>query len=378
MVALSHNLARPLAVLLATGFLSFPLPAQEVRPVPAGEPEEPDYFFLTGGPYTQKKNSPQIIWANQWFWSSGSGVRTRDYTGGGRFEWGLTDYLETDFEFGALTSRGRFVPFTVAIDLQGPSKPEQRPAAPVRQVPELITDRPDLTESSSTVPAGYVQIETGWIFTREDEEGVRQQVHELPGTLVRIGLVDWLELRTAWGGYIREDVRVGPLQMEAQGVGDAELGTKIRLLHEKGALPEVAFLVAGSLPVGSNAFSADRVDPSFRFSLSHTLSDRVGLGYNLGMVWESKVGETGKRTTLSNYLYTLALGVGLTEQLGAFVEVFGDISASATGKPAHSFDGGFTYLLRNNLQLDVAAGVGLSKEAPDWFVGVGVSVLLPE
>jgi hypothetical protein len=31
------------------------------------EPEEPDFFFLTGGPYTQKKYSPQIIWANQWF-----------------------------------------------------------------------------------------------------------------------------------------------------------------------------------------------------------------------------------------------------------------------------------------------------------------------
>ncbi len=35
------------------------------------EPEEPDFFFLTGGPYTQK-NSPQIIWGNQWVWTRGS------------------------------------------------------------------------------------------------------------------------------------------------------------------------------------------------------------------------------------------------------------------------------------------------------------------
>ncbi len=356
--------------------LAWPGAAQEVPP--ASEPEAPDFFFLTGGPDTQKKNSPQIIWARQRFRDRNGASRTRSYLGAGRFEWGLTDNLEADFEFRALVLARDFTPFARALDTQDASDAQQEPAAPVRQVPELITDRPDQTEASSTVPAGYVQIETGWIFSRDDEEGVRQQAHELPGTLVRIGLVDWLELRAGWRGYRREEVRVGSLRADRDGVGDAELGTKIHLRHENGALPEVAFLVAGSLPVGSEGFSADRVDPSFRFNLSHTLSERFALGYNLGMFWESKVGETGKRTTLSNYLYTLALGVGLTEQLGPLVEVFGDISASATGDPAHSFDGGFTYLLRNNLQLDVAAGVGLTKEAPDWFVGVGVSVRLPE
>ena len=66
------------------------------------EPEEPDFFFLTGGPYTQKKSSPQIIWANQWLRSRSDGVSTRDYVGAGRAEWGLTDRWEIDFEFGAL------------------------------------------------------------------------------------------------------------------------------------------------------------------------------------------------------------------------------------------------------------------------------------
>ena len=71
------------------------------------EPEEPDFFFLTGGPYTQKKHSPQIIWANQWFRDSSSATRTRDYIGGGRAEWGFTDRLEFDFEFGALALKER-------------------------------------------------------------------------------------------------------------------------------------------------------------------------------------------------------------------------------------------------------------------------------
>lgn len=69
------------------------------------EPEEPDYFFLTGGPYTQKRGSPQIIWANQWAWSGEGPGRLREYTGAGRFEIGLTDRWEADFEFGAVNLR---------------------------------------------------------------------------------------------------------------------------------------------------------------------------------------------------------------------------------------------------------------------------------
>ncbi|MFQ5663708.1 MAG: hypothetical protein ACE5HL_07745 [Terriglobia bacterium] len=81
------------------------LRAQEESP--AGEAEEPDFFFLTGGPYTQKKNSPQIIWANQWFRHRSPARRTRSYFAAGRFEWGLTDSLEADFEFGALALKER-------------------------------------------------------------------------------------------------------------------------------------------------------------------------------------------------------------------------------------------------------------------------------
>jgi len=79
----------------------------------AEPPEEPDFFFLTGGPYTQKKNSPQIIWANRWFLTRSGGLRVREYAGAGRFEWGLTDNLEADFEFGALAARERLLGATL-------------------------------------------------------------------------------------------------------------------------------------------------------------------------------------------------------------------------------------------------------------------------
>lgn len=68
-------------------------------------PEEPDFFFMTGGPYTQQKHSPQIIWAHQWSSRRAGDWKTRELTGAGRVEFGITDYLEADFEFGATRTR---------------------------------------------------------------------------------------------------------------------------------------------------------------------------------------------------------------------------------------------------------------------------------
>lgn len=239
---------------------------------------------------------------------------------------------------------------------------------------DLVTDRPDQTESAVTVAPGYVQFELGATFSHDGEGDL--DTFEAPGTLVRIGLVERLELRIGWAGHISQDIGSEGL-FDDSGVGDAELGVKVRLRDERGSAPEMALLVSGSVPVGEAGFTSDRVDPSFRLSLAHTLSDRVGLGYNLGMAWASEPGPGGDVSTLSSYIYTVALGIGLSDNLGAFVELFGEIPGSAPGDPAHSFDGGFTFLLRPHVQLDVAAGFGLTDEADDWFAGVGLSVRWP-
>ena len=87
--------------------------------------------------------------------------------------------------------------------------------------------------------------------------------------------------------------------------------------------------------------------------------------------------ETNDRDTLSLFNYTVVLGMGLSERAGLFVEVFGDIPFNAPGGPRNSFDGGLTFLIRDNLQIDGSAGVGLSDSADDWSVGLGITVRLP-
>ena len=59
------------------------------------------------------------------------------------------------------------------------------------QSPDMVTDRPDQTESATVVPRGLLQVETGYLFARDgDVDG-----YAVPGTLFRLGLGGRLELR---------------------------------------------------------------------------------------------------------------------------------------------------------------------------------------
>ncbi|MBI1983609.1 MAG: hypothetical protein HYS61_05365 [Acidobacteria bacterium] len=82
------------------------------------EPEEPDFAFIAGGPYTQKKHSIQFIFPGQWGRRrSKVGNSTLDHAEFGallRTEWGLTDRWELDIIFAADGERDRHDGTTLA------------------------------------------------------------------------------------------------------------------------------------------------------------------------------------------------------------------------------------------------------------------------
>ncbi len=242
---------------------------------------------------------------------------------------------------------------------------------------DLVTDRPDQTESSVTVGPGKIQVEMGYTHA-EDDEGDKVKTDSLPESLVRFGIVEDFELRLIWGGYQWQETTTGGTTTRMDGANDMAAGLKIRFWEEQGWIPETALLTHLSLPVGKTGFSSERVDPDLRFAFSHTLNDTFSLGYNLGTAWTTTENSAGDLSQRNLFIYTAALGIGLTEALGAFVEFFGDIPTySHSPGPENSFDGGFTYQLTDNLQLDASGGIGLSKAADDWFLGIGLSFRLP-
>ncbi|HEY7600208.1 MAG TPA: hypothetical protein VH741_09800, partial [Candidatus Limnocylindrales bacterium] len=104
-------------------------------------------------------------------------------------------------------------------------------AAPVtaQGVPDLVTDRPDQTESAEVVPVGTLQVELGALFTRDETGGERIDVLEGPGSLVRWGLSPRFELRFGWPGWIESEVESAGARHDRSGAGDPELGAKLEL-----------------------------------------------------------------------------------------------------------------------------------------------------
>jgi len=239
----------------------------------------------------------------------------------------------------------------------------QEPAEPA----PLITDRPDFTESAVSMAPGRVQTELGYTFSRTGPDA-RHAIGEI---LLRVGLVDRLEGRVGLNSFAIVDRR-GP-GSDPDGFEDLALGAKLELLRPAATaprvVPRVAVLASVTLPTGDERIGAEEAQPSSLLALSWNLSDRVGLGANVGL---TSVSDPAGRFAEGSASATL--GVALTDRLGAFLEVFGLFPEEEGGPDTHFLDAGFTLGLGPDFQLDWRAGIGLDDPEPNYFTGLGFAL----
>ena len=236
--------------------------------------------------------------------------------------------------------------------------------------PELITDRPDQTESAVVVPLRSLQIETGFLMQKNETDLAVERLLSYNTTLLRYGLLERLELRIGLDLLSEKlEVKNTDIKEHITGTGPLLLQFKYKVAEERGWIPDIAFIGGATLPcVAKEFFRTSGVAPAFRLALSHTLSDRLALGSNLGAEWDGESRDPG-------FYYSFVLGITATEKLGMFTEFYGLMREP--GKRMHLFDAGFTFLLLHNLQLDISGGVGLNKIAFDRFISFGFTYRLP-
>ncbi len=237
----------------------------------------------------------------------------------------------------------------------------------------LVTDRPDQTESTAIVPPGYVQLELGNLLAGADST----EMLTIAPALLRIGVAPRVEARIGFAGWVRTSVTRMASTSSESGIGSLDLGFKVQVAEGNGLTPSVALLGKVLVPIGTEGVRAERADPGIRIAVSHVLSERVGVGYNVGVEASSVDRGDGTLATEAAAPYTLAVGVGLVERVGMFVEGFGSVGLSDGVASSHLFDAGFTLQLATNVQLDTSGGVRWAGDADDWFVGLGLSVRVP-
>ena len=229
----------------------------------------------------------------------------------------------------------------------------------------LITDRPDATEASSAVGKGVLQIETGSFYESFEEDYIKSETFTYNTTLIRYGLLDNLELRVGWDFTEgKTKINGNTLNNVTSGFSPLLLGVKVDIAEENGLMPEIA-LIGHVFPLftASTDYRPESTAIDFRFSMSHTLSEKSSLGYNLGAEW-------GNDSPEAAAIYTLAYGYSISDKFGAYAELYGDFPED--NKANHYWDAGLTYLISNDLQLDAYAGTSITK-GQDLLLGFGLS-----
>jgi len=230
----------------------------------------------------------------------------------------------------------------------------------------LVTDRPDFTEASSTVGRGVAQLEIGYTFTHDDAMDTRS--HSFPEPLLRYGVLeDWLELRVGWNYADETTNRLG-----VSGAEDLYLGFKIGLTPQEGILPEMALIPQMTVPTGASAFTANEVLPGANLIYGWEVNDFLSTA---GSTQFNRAIDGGSGRTYTEWAQSWTVAYSLSDEWGAYTEWFAFIPDSAdTAQTEHYCNGGFTFLLSDDVQWDIRAGTGLSDAADDFFVGTGLSL----
>jgi len=107
-----------------------------------------------------------------------------------------------------------------------------------QSISELVTDRPDQTESSVTVPKGWLQIETGALRESDSPIHIVQVTNTVFNmTLLRYGLLKKTELRFG-GEFIHTNVDINGNESFVSYVGKSEtqipfvIGFKTQITEE--------------------------------------------------------------------------------------------------------------------------------------------------
>ena len=241
--------------------------------------------------------------------------------------------------------------------------------------PKMVTDRPDFTESTDAVPVGYFQLEAGYTFTYDREGKERVHDHTAPEFLLRVGLFKDFELRIGWDGYSWTQNRFETETRGGRGVtredwqegsNDLSLGFKYKFVEQNGLVPHFGVIGALSVPTGSAGVSSGDVEPEVVALWAYDLTDAFSIAGNVGIGVPSDEGDRFVQTSAS-----LSAAFVLTDRAGAYVEYYGFYPNTEDSDCAHYVNGGMTYSITDDFQIDWRVGFGLNREADDLFAGVG-------
>ncbi len=236
----------------------------------------------------------------------------------------------------------------------------------IAQVEKIETDRPGKTNTPTTTPNKWLQAEIGFQKQTYRFQPILKDLNfQLPTLLTKYGIGNKFEIRIitelAYAKY--ENVNENDIY---RGFNNTQIGAKFNFLKEIGFIPKTAIIAHYRLntlntnPIGKDSINGGNI----RLAMLHNISDNFSIGYNIGFDlenWNHK----------PTYLYTLSPKFNITENLQAFVEIYGYVWKGRI--PQTSIDGGISYYINDDFKIDASAGARINKNVNLKFYSIGAS-----
>jgi len=227
-------------------------------------------------------------------------------------------------------------------------------------------DRPDISNSTYTVPVRALQVELGLEYARAHNDPTERRL--ALQTTLRTGLSDRLEVRLDGVPLVRLKETSDDI-----GMGDIAPGLKYRVFDppEGQGWPALGIQPFVKIPTARVPIGSGRLDAGLLVLADQDLPGAVQLTVNAGLV---VVGQPDG--ALLQGLASASVSREFVGRLTPFLELFFASRDEREGHDTLGLNTGLVYLLTRRVAIDAAAQTTLNRRRPDYALRTGLSLLL--
>lgn len=231
-------------------------------------------------------------------------------------------------------------------------------AASYSQNKPLNTDRPGFTDAYNTVERSGLQFESGMFVNAGRTPGHTIKHVNWNTSSLRFGAFQRTELRLL-GGLNQTFIENGARSTSELAFTNPRFGLKTEILSAYDLIPSIAFSSHLQFPTDSGS-----VRPDMSLIFNHVVDPKIAVSYMFTLDWWQM-----DQTTF-NWTFKITYG---ESDWALFAEMYGSQNELQSFQ---ALDAGTTWKWKEDLQFDLGAGIGMSREAPDWYASLGLSFLL--
>ncbi len=236
----------------------------------------------------------------------------------------------------------------------------------------ICTDRPTKANSVCTVPAGKLQLEAnlaGWSLTKAS--GSRSELLTTGTSFIKVGVSARSDLQLGLTPYAKLTVTQDGAGTRASGFGDLLVRYKHRLTQD-GAPVQVAAIPFVKLPTAANGLGNDKLEGGLAVPISFALAGPVTLTLGPELDLLADADGHGRHAALVNLVN---LSTPIAPRLTLASELWTNLNFDPAGTVRQaSIDGAIAYAVSSELQLDLGANAGLTRDTADIELYAGASV----